>query len=373
MSKPKVCLWGSRSPYSWDFVKEFKDEFDIYSVVIEYSNSEFKYKYSKKIKNPIKFKPFSTLFNLLFIVPYLTYLIIKYDKKYDCHVIHYLSDIIAIAMILANPKKPIVYFTYGSDYRYPKLKRIFKNMLERIDLIMSGSIIVANELIRYYNVNFSKIDTTLTFKVDKVFTKLPLSCKNKIREKLKLSNEDIVIFSPRAIKSFYNHHLLLSAINLINKNISKKIKIIFIKYGDKKYYEKLFKDFSYLKKYCIVIDNILTPKEMAEIYNISDITVSLPLNDGIGKSNVEAILCGSIVLLNEEIKNYKILFRNGKYCKYTKPTPESIAKSIENIIIDLESFKVEQERIRILRFIDWEKNKKQIINKIKKVIEMGGI
>ena len=371
MSKQRICLWCTSSPYSWEFVQEFNDEFDITSIAIQYADSSFDYDYTIKIKNPIRLRLLSTLFNLLFVVPYLAYLVAKYDKKCDCHIIHYLSDIIALAMFLVNPKKPIVYFTYGSDYRYPKLKRIFRNILvNKINLIMSGSPYVKEELIKYYEVNNSIVDTTLTFKVNKSFRKLNYHDRDRMRKNFGINNDEIVIFSPRALKHFYNHHILIEAIKLLNNNLKKKIKVILIRYGDEKYINILSNicKKAKLNNNIIFINKILTPSEMAKIYNISDITVSIPMNDGIGRCNVEAMLCGSIVLLSDRIKNYKILFRDGRHCKYSKPTPDNIAKAIEYIVKNINILRDKKEIIRIARFINWRRNKQQIVNRIKGIV-----
>ena len=372
VDKPKVCLWCTSSINSADFIEKYHDEFDIISVAIDAQENKFRYDYTHIIRIPkfIRMKVFKYIYSI-FTLPKIIYLMKKYDRIVGCHVVHYLSELFAISILVANPKKPIVYFTYGSDYRYPLLRSVVKNIINtKITTIFSGSPIVKKELRRLYDTESPKIDTTLTIGVDKgIFRKYSLIEKIFVKKKYKLL-DNIVLFYPRKISIFYNHHIVLKAINLLEENLRKKVKLILIEYGDIDYINYINNTIKKLDLECniIIFKKRLSKKEMAEVYNIADITLSVPANDGIGRSNIEAVLCGSILLLNANVNNYRVVFRDGKYCKYTNLTPSSIAKSIESIIANLESLKDEKERIRISKFVDWEKNKKLIANRIKSII-----
>ncbi|AKG91248.1 Glycosyltransferase [Geoglobus ahangari] len=376
MYKPKVCLWCISSINSADFVERFKEEFDIVSIAIDIQDAKFKYDYTYTIKIPKLFnlKIFRILYSILFILPRMIYLFSKYDKIVDCHIIHYLFEPFTIPIFIVNPKKSILYFTYGSDYRYPSLKYVFKKVLNnKVNLVFSGSRIVKKELELLYGTESSKIDTTLTFGCDTdIFRRFPLNYRNKLRQKYHISNDLFTLFYPRKLTRLYNHHLVLESISFLKNNVREKIKLILINYGDQNYFSELIKLAEKLgiKDNVIIFENRLSKKEMAEIYNISDVTLSIPTNDGIGRSNVEAVLCGSVLLLNKNILNYKILFRDGKYCKYVEPTPQAISAELEDLILRLDELKIESERIRIARFVDWERNKKRIANKIREIIQI---
>jgi len=117
------------------------------------------------------------------------------------------------------------------------------------------------------------------------------------------------------------------------------------------------------------LGRILTPEEMAEIYNISTITPNISKADDLGRSTFEAIACGSILLLSKNSGPYREVFRDGKYCKLVELNAEDIAQGIEHILNNIDSLKDEEERLRIMNIVNWEKNKSKIIECIKELIE----
>lgn len=364
----KVCLWGSDSPYCWEHVKEFGDEFDMVSIVV---GRAFGYKFDIRIINPFKRRPLSIIFGILNIAR-IIYLFLKYDRKCDCHLVHYLSLPYALAIALLPLRKPIVYCVYGSDVRTPEgwNKKIVKKALGRIDVIFSG--ITQSFWRKYvaskYRVDEKKIVPILWYPVNPCFKRFDDKTIANLRRKWNLTKE-YVIFSPRATKEFYNQHLLIEGVGLLNDELKEKIQVVLTGLGDPEYRRSLVEMGKTKGVEVVDLGRILTPEEMAEIYNISAITVSIPKADALGGSNLEAIMCGSILLLNKNNGPYREVFRDGKYCRFVELSAEDIAQGIEYISNNVDALKDDEERLRLMELVNWERNKKEVAKRIKELIE----
>ena len=133
--KHKICLWGIDSPYCWEHVRAFSDEFDMFSIVV---GRGFGYNFDVQViySNPFKKRPFSIIFWILNNAR-IMYLFLKYDRKCDCHLVHYLTSPYALAIALLPLRKPIIYCVYGSDVRTSEgiRKKLVKKALERANVI----------------------------------------------------------------------------------------------------------------------------------------------------------------------------------------------------------------------------------------------
>jgi glycosyltransferase involved in cell wall biosynthesis len=364
----KVCLWGSDSIYCWEHVKEFGDEFDIFSIV---TARTFEYKFDIRIVNPFKRRPLSIVFGILNIAR-IMYLFRKYDRKCDCHLVHYLSLPYALAIGLLPLRKPIIYCVYGSDVRTPRgwNKKIVKKALGRIDVIFSGieKSFWRKYIVSKYGVSEKKIVAIWWCPVNSCFKRFDGRMTGNLRRKWNLTKE-YVVFSPRATKEFYNQHLLIEGVGLLNDELKKKIQVVLTGLGDLEYRKRLVEMGKTKGIEVVDLGRRLTPEEMAEIYNISVITPNISKGDDLGRSTFEAVACGSILLLNKNSEPYRELFRDGKYCRFVELSAEDVARSIEYILDNREALKEEEERLRIMGLINWETNKRQMSECIKGLIE----
>ena len=367
--KQKICLWGIDSPYCWEHAKEFSDVFDMFSIVF---GKGFGYNFDIQIINPFKKRPFSTVFEFLNILR-IMYLFLKYDRKCDCHLVHYLSSQYALAIALLPLKIPIVYCAYGSDVRTPEgwRKKIVKKALGRIDIIFSGitQSFRKKYIVSKYGIDEKKIISPLMwYPINFCFKRFDDKTVDNLRKKWNLTKE-YVIFSPRATVEFYNHHLLIDGLGLLNDELKKKIQVVLTGFGDPEYRKRLIEKGRAKGVEMVDLERILTPEEMAEIYNISIITPNISKADDFGRSSFEAVMCGSIIVLDKNAETCREVFRDEKYCKLVELNAEDIAQNIIYILNNINTLKDEEERLRIMDIASWEKNKSKIIECIKERIE----
>lgn len=363
----KVCLWGSDSLYCWEHIKEFGDEFDIFSIVIART---FRYNFDIRIVNPFRRRSLTIVFGILNI-PRIIYLFLKYDRKCDCHFVHYLSLPYALAIALLPLRKPIVYCVYGSDVRTPEgwNKKIVKKALGRIDVIFEPSQSFGRKyIVSKYRVDQKKIVPILWYPVNSCFKKFDDRTIDNLRKKWNLTKE-YVVFSPRATKEFYNHDLLIEGVGLLNDELKEKIQVVLTGLGDPEYRKRLVEMGKTKGIEVVDLGRRLTPEEMAEIYNISVITPNISKGDDLGRSTFEAVACGSILLLNKNSGPYRELFRDGKYCRFVELGAEDVARSIEYILDNREALEEEEERLRVMGIVNWETNKRQMSEYIKGLVE----
>lgn len=361
----KLCLWGSSSIYFKEHITALKDEFDLISIAI-ITDSKDSFPYDIRLIN--RHNPFiSRRLNLLKIM----YLFLKYDKICDCHIIHGLKHEYALAIALLPLKKPIIYISYGSDvrkpvgYRMPEryLKWINRKALEKMDTIISyARSFYKKYIVDQYGIDERKILQLWVFPIDPVFRKI--DDIEKIKKKWGI-NRKYAIFSPRATMELYNHHLIIDALSMVN--LKDDIQFIITGFGEQKYRERLIKLAEGKGVSIINLRKVLAPEEMAEVYNISVITPNIPVVEDLGRSPFEAILCDSIVLLNKSSKPQREIFRDGKYCKFVELDARSIADTIESILNKPEEYKDEEEYNRIKDIVNWDKNKRILINYIKSI------
>jgi len=363
----KVCLWGSDSLYCWEHVKEFGNEFDMFSIAV---GRAFGYKFDVQIINPFKRRPLSTIFGILNIAR-IMYLFLKYDRKCDCHLVHYLGLPYALAIASLPLRKPIVYCVYGSDVRTPEgwNKKIVRKALQRIDVIFPGitQSFPQRHIISRYGVDERKIVPILWFPLNSCFKRFDQRTIDNLRKKWNLKKEYIV-FSPRATKEFYNQHLLIEGVGLLNDELKKKIQVVLTGRGDPEYRRSLVEMGKTKGSEVVDLGRILTPEEMAEMYNISVMTPNISKGDDLGRSTFEAVACGSVLLLNKNSGPYQEIFRDGKYCKLVELTAEDIARSIKYTLNNTDALKDEEERLRLMDIVNWEKNKTKMLECIKELV-----
>jgi len=362
----RVCLWGSDLLYCWEHVKEFGDEFDMFSIVL---GRAFGYDFDIRIINPFKKRPLSTIFIILNIAR-IMYLFLKYDRKCDCHLVHYLGLPYALAIASLPLRKPIVYCVYGSDVRTPEgwNKKIAKKALQRIDVMFCLTrSFYSKHMVSKYGIDEKKIVPILWYPVNSCFKRFGDKTIDGLRKKWNLTKE-YVVFSARATKEHYNHHLLIEGLGLLKDKLKGKIQVVLTGFGNSEYRRSLVEMGKTKGIEVVDLDRILTPEEMAEMYNISIITPNISKADDLGRSTFEAVACGSILLLNKNSGPYQEIFRDGKYCKFVELTAEDIARKIEYILNNGDTLKDEEEYLRLMDIVNWEKNKKRIVECIRELV-----
>ncbi|MBS3168428.1 glycosyltransferase family 4 protein [Candidatus Woesearchaeota archaeon] len=188
----------------------------------------------------------------------------------------------------------------------------------------------------------------------------------KIKKKFNINKNEFVIVSPRSLQEHYNHEYLIKALSKICKKY-KNIKLILFGYGN--YYShqdnifKLIEDLK-LNKNLIFLPKLLNKKELAEIFNISDVCVSIPNSDQFSSALVEGMACGSAPIVSD-IPAYNEFLKNKTNALYVNNKDEedianNIIYLIKNRFIKNNFYRI--NRIIILKNLDTKKQFKLMEN-----------
>jgi hypothetical protein len=268
------------------------------------------------------------------------YYIYKNRNKYDAFIFYYLQEYFYVLLNLNIIKGPKFYFPYGSDlHRKGILKFIVKNTLKKFQKIFIELETQKRFIIEDYKIPKDRVETSfIIFNVDSCFRLIDAKQKVVLKEKWKIKRRYVIV-SPRSLTEHYNHHLVIEGLGNLDDKFKKNIQLIIIGLSNKKYIQhlkiigkRLNIEILHLKKY-------ITPREMSEIFNISDININIPKHDQFGHSIIEGCLCGSVPLLSNKIGNYHELMKENINCIYTNETHHDIAIKIAHIIKNYNSIK----------------------------------
>ncbi|MBI4283425.1 MAG: glycosyltransferase family 4 protein [Chloroflexi bacterium] len=105
------------------------------------------------------------------------------------------------------------------------------------------------------------------------------------------------------------------------------------------------------------ISEFLTPAEMAVLFNLADIVVSIPSSDAMAISLREAMSCGAIPIVSDLPDNREIV-RDGKHgLILPETTPEALAETLNSCLADLPALKQRFKEINppyIAREHNWQ-------------------
>jgi glycosyltransferase involved in cell wall biosynthesis len=120
----------------------------------------------------------------------------------------------------------------------------------------------------------------------------------ELREKLHLPEDAHIVLSPRAVRPLYNLDIIMQAIPEVLKSIPR-VYFVFIKYNQDPDYKKeldgictKFGLFEYVRWLSPAHDR----REMAKIFSMSEVVISVPSSDGAPLSVLEAMACGKPVI-----------------------------------------------------------------------------
>ena len=199
------------------------------------------------------------------------------------------------------------------------VEKIFKYQIVK-NAIISAKIITVNsnfakECCKKYYLKEDKIIVLPYPGVDtKVFK--PKNNKKELLEKYKLKS-DHIFFCPRGLASYLNNDQILSALNVLKKEIN--FTAIFIignaSIVEIETFNSLIEKYN-LHSYIKLMDT-LNPFEMSEFYSISDLTISISSNDSQPNCMLESLACGTIVLMGDiiPIREWIVDCKTGLLCE----------------------------------------------------------
>lgn len=219
--------------------------------------------------------------------------------NHEIDIVHAHSLYYGFLASFLNNEIPVIFTPMGSDIiLYAQTSKIHnymaKKAFKRANVITGDSKILQSQGIkigaREHN-NYiiqNGVDTDLFFPT-----------KSEIREQLNISEETLLLYSPRAIATLYNIDDIIKSLDILKrKHIDFKCMFTF-SFGNEHFeYLKNLVDELHLNDYVIWLGYI-DYNDMAKYYNVADIVISVPSSDSSPKSVYEAMFCGKPVIVSD--------------------------------------------------------------------------
>lgn len=298
--KIKICLIANtRSPQNERLTRYLlRNNYEVYFISLDSTGIEGARNYElkqKKSLSRLKLVIYSNgLVNKLSSLMKLRKLI----KEIKPDIVHGHGINFAGILAVYSGFHPVVVTTRGSDVmkiteQIKPEQFLIKQTLKHADLVTGSSLALENKSVE---LGMPKSKFRLVFfGVDaQIFAKHDVSA---LREKFQIKDEQI-IFCPRALKPVYNIDILLEAVSQLK---NPNYKLILLDYNmDQNYYEKIMK----LAKNLGVFEKIIfiktaDDKTMADLYNLTDVVVSIARSDGLSVSFLEAMASEAKIVLSD--------------------------------------------------------------------------
>ena len=139
-----------------------------------------------------------------------------------------------------------------------------------------------------------------------------------MKQELDVDDDEVLIFSPRAITPLYNIDTIIEALyDLKEMKLRFKCMFSFAFGGD--YYSRLQRKIKALglEDYVIWLGYVRY-EDMQLYYNASDIVISVPSSDSSPKSVYEAMFCGTPVIISDLEWSHELLNQLSVYTGSTQ-------------------------------------------------------
>ena len=228
-------------------------------------------------------------------------------EKYNIDIVHAHSLYYGYLASFIKEGTPVVFTPMGSDViLHAQNSRVYRYMalgaFKRANIVTGDSLLLQKQ---GYKVGAKSSNNYVI--QNGVDSAIFCQKSNNLRRYYSVSDDEVLIFSPRAITPLYNIDIILEAIyGLINTGYKLKCMLSFA-FGDE-YSEQLRRQARDLG----IEDNILwlgylSYEDMAKHYNAADIVVSIPSSDSSPKSVYEAMFCKKPVVVSDLQWSYELL------------------------------------------------------------------
>ena len=228
-------------------------------------------------------------------------------EKYNIDIVHAHSLYYGYLASFIKEGTPVVFTPMGSDIiLHAQNSRVYQYMafsaFKRANIVTGDSLLLQKQ---GYKVGAKSSNNYVI--QNGVDSAIFCQKSNNLRRYYSVSDDEVLIFSPRAITPLYNIDIILEAIyGLINTGCKLKCMLSFA-FGDE-YSEQLRRQARDLG----IEDNILwlgylSYEDMAKHYNAADIVVSVPSSDSSPKSVYEAMFCKKPVVVSDLQWSYELL------------------------------------------------------------------
>lgn len=264
--------------------------------------------------------------------------------------------------------RPFVVSAWGSDaLTFPKSsisKWMVRFVLNKADLITTTAEFMGSYLCKEFKLPESKI-VRIPWGIDlMIFYRNCQEETEKLRNKMKIEENSLVILSNRSLAANYNIQMIMDAIPYTTKKYPNAVFVFIRGYGSSELEDemKLKAEKMDVINNVHFISKVVTPKEMAIYLNMADVFISIPKTDQFGSSIMEGMACGVIPIVSN-IKVYNQYLTDGINAFFVDPeNPKEIA---ERIIYCIEHPELKEKFFTINKRIieekeDWNKNAKKM-------------
>lgn len=273
------------------------------------------------------------------IYQYIEKEIQKEKQKFIIHQHDFISNIMLSKMLAKKYK--VIFTNHTGEYLFLKKIPIINNILIKILTNHFSYIIGPSDELS----DFEKIrnNNTFCYLPNGVDTERFLMVSNEekleLRKKMNISEDEIIVFSPRRWAPTKGIIYLVKAIKEIINQTDKNIKFYFAgnDYGDYKEYRQEilnYIDENNLKKYIVFLGNVDYQK-IDSYYKISDVVILPSLMEAVSLGALEAMSCGKI-MIGTKVGGFPQIITSGENgilieSKNEKEITEIILKISENL------------------------------------------
>lgn len=275
----------------------------------------------------------------------------KIIKKHNPDILHahYASSYGTLGAL--SGMHPFILSMWGSDvYLFPRKNKLFQSIikynLKKADLVLSTSKMMALETSKYTDKN---IEIT-PFGVD---TRL-FSPSNEDKR----NNDEFIVGTIKKLDHIYGIDLLIKAFAILVKNNSNKtLKLVIGGVGNEMDNLKDLTKSEGISNYVEFLGRI-SQEKVAEYLNIFDVYVALSRSESFGVAIVEAMACGTPVVVSDAGGLPEVVENNTSGIVVPKDNVEKAVEAIQMLIDDksLRDNFSEAGRTRVVKNYDWEKN-----------------
>jgi len=371
--KDRVCFLGNgRSVYLQQFCNRFVElGWDVH--LITWRNPE-SMRYNKKVQIHKIFSPPHSF--LIFLAVLEVALLLRRIKPDIIHA-HYINTFGIVAALVKHIfPYPLVVSAWGPHgiRKSRGIRRaLIKHTFQKADRVLTTSDYLRKVIIEEFHIPGKKI-TAIPWGINlQLFSPKEQPEINQIRKRYGLKSTDFVVLSPRNLEPVYRIENIVEGFSKVHKK-HPKVKLLMLKgYGKTKDYEEMILNKiqdNDVREGVFYIPHLLSRDELAEMYAISDILVSVPLNDQFSSCIQEGIACGAVPI-TKDLDVYKMYLKDGENALFAKKgKPKNIADKIIYCMKHPELKKqfYEKNRKIIEEYENWGENSKKIENVYKEVL-----
>ncbi len=184
---------------------------------------------------------------------------------------------------------------------------------------------------------------------------------NSLREEFQIDEDEILLFSPRAITPLYNIDTIINSLGML-KDANLRFRCMFsYAFGDE-YHKGLKERVSVLGlDDQIIWLGYVSYEDMQVYYNACDLVISVPSSDSSPKSVYEAMFCGKPVIVSDLEWSYEFLNDDSVF-RVGVRDPVGLANAIKKLISDSQlADNLAKNSLRLAhQYYDYEKNMKHM-------------